>query len=39
MQAREEREQEMNEQMFKTDEKLLDLKFQKETFDLQYARL
>lgn len=25
--------------MFKCEEKILDLKFQKETFDLQYARL
>lgn len=27
------------EQLFKAQEQLLDLKFEKETFDLQYARL
>lgn len=30
---------EMQEKMFRTEERLLDLKFEKETFDLQYARL
>lgn len=39
IQAREARELEMNDQIFKQEERLLDLKFQKETFDLQYARL
>lgn len=39
LQAREAREQELSEQLFRQEEKLLDLKFQKETFDLQYARL
>jgi len=29
----------MQEQLFKAEEKLLDLRYQKETFDLQYARL
>lgn len=29
----------MQEKMFRTEERLLDLKFEKETFDLQYARL
>ncbi len=37
--ARETRELELNDQLFRQEEKLLDLKFQKETFDLQYARL
>lgn len=32
-------EQGLNEQLFKADEKILDLKFEKETFDLQFARL
>lgn len=35
----EERANTCQEQLFKADEKLLDLKFEKETFDLQYARL
>jgi len=35
----EERANTLQEQLFKADEKLLDLKFEKETFDLQYARL
>jgi hypothetical protein len=30
---------EVNQQLFKAEEKLLDLKFEKETYDLQYARL
>ena len=30
---------EMQEKLFRTEERLLDLKFEKETFDLQYARL
>lgn len=30
---------ELQEDLYKADEKLLDLKFEKETFDLQYARL
>lgn len=30
---------ELNETLFKTQERVLDLKFEKETFDLQYARL
>jgi len=34
-----ERANTLQEQLFKADEKLLDLKFEKETFDLQYARL
>lgn len=29
----------VNQQLFKAEEKLLDLKFEKETYDLQYARL
>jgi len=29
----------MQERLFRTEERLLDLKFEKETFDLQYARL
>lgn len=29
----------LQEQLFKADERNLDLKFEKETFDLQYARL
>jgi len=29
----------LQEQLFKAEEKALDLKFEKETFDLQYARL
>lgn len=29
----------MQEKMFRTEERMLDLKFEKETFDLQYARL
>ena len=29
----------LQEQLFKSEEKNLDLKFEKETFDLQYARL
>ena len=29
----------LQEQLFKAEEKNLDLKFEKETFDLQYARL
>lgn len=29
----------MTDKLFKTEERLLDLKFEKETFDLQYARL
>lgn len=39
LQQREAAEAELHEQLFKADERLLDLKFQKETFDLQYARL
>lgn len=35
----EERAVTLQENLFKADEKLLDLKFEKETFDLQYARL
>lgn len=35
----EHREHDLQEQLFKCEEKLLDLRFQKETFDLQYARL
>lgn len=31
--------QQLREKLFKAEEKLLDLKFEKETFDLQYARL
>lgn len=37
--AREEKESELHEQLFKVETKLLDLTFQKETHDLQYARL
>jgi MFS superfamily sulfate permease-like transporter len=37
--AREAREAEQSEQLYKADEKVLDLRFQKETFDLKYARL
>jgi hypothetical protein len=29
----------VNQQLFKAEEKLLDLKFEKETYDLQYSRL
>jgi predicted RNase H-like nuclease (RuvC/YqgF family) len=29
----------LNQQLYKAEEKLLDLKFEKETYDLQYARL
>lgn len=29
----------MQDRLFKAEEKLLDLRFEKETFDLQYARL
>lgn len=29
----------LQEKLFKAEERLLDLKFEKETFDLQYARL
>ena len=29
----------MTDKLFRTEERLLDLKFEKETFDLQYARL
>ena len=29
----------VQDQLFKAEEKLLDLKFEKETYDLQYARL
>jgi len=32
-------EAETNELLFKTQEKLLEMKFKNETFDLQYARL
>jgi hypothetical protein len=32
-------EAELQEQMFKAEEKILDLRFEKETFDLQFARL
>jgi predicted RNase H-like nuclease (RuvC/YqgF family) len=39
IQARETREVELNDQVFRQEARLLDLKFQKETFDLQYARL
>ena len=39
MQERDKTEQELNEQLFKAEEKILDLKFEKETFDLQFARL
>lgn len=39
IQAREARESELSEQQFRQEERILDLKFQKETFDLQYARL
>lgn len=35
----EQEKQELREALFKAEEKLLDLKFEKETFDLQYARL
>lgn len=31
--------QQLREKLFKAEERLLDLKFEKETFDLQYARL
>ena len=37
--ASEERADNLQEQLFKAEEKNLDLKFEKETFDLQYARL
>lgn len=30
---------EVTDKLFRTEERLLDLKFEKETFDLQYARL
>jgi DNA repair exonuclease SbcCD ATPase subunit len=30
---------ELTDKLFRTEERLLDLKFEKETFDLQYARL
>jgi len=30
---------EVQDQLFQAEEKLLDLKFEKETYDLQYARL
>jgi hypothetical protein len=39
IQAGEQREHEIQENLFKAEERLLDLKFEKETFDLQYARL
>ena len=31
--------QQLRDKLFKAEERLLDLKFEKETFDLQYARL
>lgn len=31
--------QELQNKLFAAEEKLLDLKFEKETFDLQYARM
>lgn len=37
--AYEKESREMQEKMFKTEERCLDLKFEKENFDLQYARL
>jgi len=39
IQARETSAVELNDQIFRQEERMLDLKFQKETFDLQYARL
>lgn len=39
MLERDKTEQQLNEQLFKAEEKILDLRFEKETFDLQFARL
>lgn len=38
-QTMEQQVQQLREKLFKAEERLLDLKFEKETFDLQYARL
>lgn len=37
--GRNEREQELQDQLFDAEKGLLELKFEKETYDLQYARL
>jgi len=39
LEDKERQQAENNELLFKTEEKLLDMKFKNETFDLQYARL
>ena len=39
LEHKETEESESNEQLFKAEEKVLDLKFQNETYELQYARL
>lgn len=38
-QTMEQQVQQLRDKLFKAEERLLDLKFEKETFDLQYARL